>query len=145
MSGSSLTVYRTLAWNETDAAGHNHFSAALRWLEESEHAFYRALGLGLDFVDRIPRVKVQVEYFHRLYFGQELRIDLRVKTVGRSSATFEFEIHDPEGNRAVAGEYVVVHVAATDGGSEPWPVSVQEALERGDHLQLREEVSVLPT
>lgn len=90
-SGSQLTVYRMLAWNETDAAGHNHFSAATRWLEEAEHALYRALGIDLGLIDRIPRVKVHIEYFRRLYFGQILRIHLRVVRVGRSSATFGFE------------------------------------------------------
>lgn len=143
MSTSQLTVYRMLAWNETDAAGHNHFSAATRWLEEAEHSLYRALDIDLGLIDRIPRVKINIEYFHRLYFGQTLQIDLRVLSVGRSSATFGFEIHDPEGTLAVAGEYVVVHVAATDGGSEPWPESVKAALLRGDHFQVRDEVSIL--
>ena len=142
-SGSQLTVYRMLAWNETDAAGHNHFSAATRWLEEAEHALYRALGIDLGLIDRIPRVKVHIEYFRRLYFGQILRIDLRVVRVGRSSATFGFEIRDPQGELAVAGEYTVVHVATTDSGSESWPEDVRAALLRGDRLEIREVVSVI--
>lgn len=140
MQGSSVTAYRRLAWNETDAAGHNHFSAAVRWMEETEHVFYRALGLDVDFIDRIPRVSVRLEYSKRLYFGDELRIELGVVRVGRSSCTFAFAVFDSAGEKAVSGEYVVVHVESTDGGSAPWPEDMKEALMRGDHLVIREEI-----
>ncbi|MGA0209968.1 MAG: acyl-CoA thioesterase, partial [Candidatus Nanopelagicales bacterium] len=63
--GSRVTAYRRLAWNETDAAGHNHFSAAVRWLEETEHALYRALGLELGFIERVPRVSLRLDYSQR--------------------------------------------------------------------------------
>lgn len=138
--GSRVTAYRRLAWNETDAAGHNHFSAAVRWLEETEHTLYRALGLALDFIDRVPRVSIRLDYLHRLYFAEELRIELGVLRVGRSSCTFAFRVFNAAGNEAVAGEYVVVHVEATDGGSAPWPPAMKDALLRGDHFVIREEV-----
>lgn len=144
VQGSRVTAYRRLAWNETDAAGHNHFSAAVRWLEETEHAFYRALGLELDFIDRVPRVSLRLDYSHRLYFGEELRIELGVVRVGRSSCTFAFSVVNPAGEQAVSGEYVVVHVEATDGGSAPWPADMREALLRGDHFVIREQIVAAP-
>lgn len=45
ITGAKIVQHRTLAWAETDAAGHNHFSAALRWLEEAEHLLWARLGL----------------------------------------------------------------------------------------------------
>jgi acyl-CoA thioester hydrolase len=142
--GSRVTAYRRLAWNETDAAGHNHFSAAVRWLEETEHAFYRALGLELDFIDRVPRVSLRLDYSQRLYFGEELRVELGVVRVGRSSCTFAFSVFNPAGQQAVSGEYVVVHVEAIDGGSAPWPETVKQALLRGDHFVIREQIVAAP-
>jgi acyl-CoA thioester hydrolase len=129
-----------MAWNETDAAGHNHFSAAVRWLEEAEHSLYRTLGLDLDFIDRVPRVSLQIDYARRLYFGDLLTVELGVVRVGNSSCTFAFEVRDAEDRRAVSGEYVVVHVASSDAGSAPWPPVMKEALLRGDHLLVREEI-----
>jgi acyl-CoA thioester hydrolase len=140
VQGSRVTAYRRLAWNETDAAGHNHFSAAVRWLEETEHTLYRTLGLELDFIDRVPRVSIRLDYLRRLYFAEELRIELGVMRVGRSSCTFAFRVFNAEGLEAVAGEYVVVHVEATDGGSAPWPPSMKDALLRGDHFVIQEQV-----
>lgn len=87
VQGARVTAHRRLAWNETNAAGHNHFSAAVRWLEETEHTVYRALGLGLEFIDRIPRVSLRLDYRRRLYFAEELRIELGVVRVGTSSCT----------------------------------------------------------
>lgn len=140
ITGSRVTMERRLAWNETDAAGHNHFSAAVRWLEEAEHGLYRTLELGPELIDRVPRVNIHVEYAQRLYFGDLLTIELGVVRVGTSSCTFAFEVRDPQGKTAVAGEYVVVHVQSTDGGSAPWPAATKEALTRGDHYLIREEV-----
>lgn len=133
-------MQRRLAWNETDAAGHNHFSAATRWLEEAEHTFYRVLGLGLDFIDRVPRVHLRIDYARRLYFGDLLEVELGVVKVGNSSCAFAFEVRDEAGRAAVTGEYVVVHVSSSDAGSAPWPPAMKEALLRGDHLIVREEV-----
>lgn len=140
VEGSRVTTYRRLAWNETDAAGHNHFSAAARWLEETEHDLYRSLGLNLDFIDRVPRVSLRLDYYRRLYFGEELRIDVGVARVGTSSCTFAFGVSNADGEEAITGEYVVVHVSATDGGSAPWPEDVRQALTRGDHFEIREEI-----
>ena len=145
VQGSRVTAYRRLAWNETDAAGHNHFSAAVRWLEETEHTLYRALGLGLEFIDRIPRVSLGLDYRRRLYFAEELRIELGVKRVGTSSCTFAFAVFNAAGDEAVVGEYVVVHVQATDEGSTPWPPQTKAALVRGDHFVAREELAIAET
>ena len=142
VQGSRVTAYRRLAWNETDAAGHNHFSAAVRWLEETEHTLYRALGLGLEFIDRVPRVSLRLDYRRRLYFADELRIELGVVRVGTSSCTFAFTVFNAAGDEAVSGEYVVVHVQATDGGSAPWPPQMKAALLRGDQFVVREDMAI---
>ena len=54
MAGASVEIKRFLEWAETDAAGHQHYSCAFRWVEECEAALYRSVGLpsslfGLSF------------------------------------------------------------------------------------------------
>lgn len=140
VTGSRVTVQRRMAWNETDAAGHNHFSAAVRWLEEAEHTLYRTLGLDLDFIDRVPRVSLRIDYSRRLYFGDLLSVELGVVRVGNSSCTFAFEVRDADDHTAITGEYVVVHVASSDAGSAPWPPAMKKALLRGERILVREEI-----
>lgn len=62
ITGASLTVRRRLEWADTDAAGHNHFSVAVRWMEEVEHDLRRALKLPVELTGSIPRVHVEIDY-----------------------------------------------------------------------------------
>ena len=127
ITGARVVVTRTVAWSETDAAGHNHFSAAFRWLEETEHALYRCLGFDIAMIDRVPRVHVEADYRARLYYGDVIQCEVGVVAVGTSSCTFALRVSRGD-EVAITGEYVVVHVAANDQGSAPWPDAMRAAL-----------------
>jgi acyl-CoA thioester hydrolase len=118
---------RRLAWAETDAAGHNHFSVAVRWLEEAEHLLWRSVGFPA-MVPRVPRVHLEVDYFDRIYFDQEVEVSLGVLAVGRSSLTLGYEVRTREGHLAQSGRQVVVHAPDPRAGSVPWPEDVRAAL-----------------
>lgn len=127
ITGASITMRRLVAWHETDAAGHNHFTAAFRWMEEAEHRLYRCLGIGTSMVDVIPRVHIEIDYRDRLFFGEPIDVTVGVIAVGRSSARFAFGVRSGRGE-AVVGSYVIVHAASTTEGSAPWPQEVRAAL-----------------
>jgi acyl-CoA thioester hydrolase len=127
ITGARVVVTRMVAWGETDAAGHNHFSAAFRWLEETEHALYRCLGFDTAMIDRVPRVHVEADYRARLYYGDVIQCEVGVVSVGTSSCTFALRVSRGE-EPAITGRYVVVHVAANDQGSAPWPEDMRAAL-----------------
>lgn len=127
ISGARVRVLRTVAWGETDAAGHNHFSAAFRWLEETEHALYRCLGFDTSMIDRVPRVHVEVDYRARLYYGDVIECEVGVVAVGTSSCTFALRVSRGD-EVAIAGSYVVVHVSGNAEGSSPWPEDMRAAL-----------------
>ncbi len=131
ITGASIVVHRRLEWAETDAAGHNHFTAAFRWMEEAEHQLWRCLGLPADFTERLPRVKVEMEYTSRIVFGDELTVTVRVGAVGRASCEFLVAVDKSDGERAATGRYVVVHVSDTASGSTPWPDDLRTALLAG--------------
>jgi acyl-CoA thioester hydrolase len=137
VTGARLTMRRRLRWDETDAAGHNHFSSAVRWLEESEHALWRELGL-VDYVPRVPRVHLEIDYRARVWFDQPLEVTVGVIRVGETSCTFAFstvvvggEPDDPAASREVSseGRVVVVHAPDPRGGAQPWPDDVRSLLE----------------
>ena len=128
VTGAQVLVRRTVAWHETDAAGHNHFAAAFRWLEEAEHRLYRCLDFDPALIERIPRVHIEVDYRDRLYFGQVIDVMVGVIAVGRSSCTFAFGVRTASGDLAVEGRYVIVHAASTSDGAAPWPDALRSAL-----------------
>ena len=135
--GSSVIVHRLVAWNETDAAGHNHFAAAFRWLEEAEHALLRSVGMPVEEIARSPRVHIDIDYKDRLYFGQEIAVQVTVAKVGTSSCTYDFEVRTEAGVVAVSGTLVVVHASSTSEGSAPWPDDIREALLDGRLIEVR--------
>jgi len=127
-TGTSVIVHRLVAWNETDAAGHNHFAAAFRWLEEAEHELLRSVGMPTEEIARIPRVHIDIDYKDRLYFGQEIVVQVTVTKVGTSSCTYDFQVRTDQGVVAVSGSLVVVHASSTSEGSAPWPADIRAAL-----------------
>lgn len=136
-TGSSVIVHRLVAWNETDAAGHNHFAAAFRWLEEAEHALLRAVGMPAEEIARIPRVHIDIDYKDRLYYGQEIAVQVTVVKVGTSSCTYEFEVRTDAGTVAVSGTLIVVHASSTSEGSAPWPPAIRDAMLSGRLIEIR--------
>lgn len=121
-------MHRRLAWNETDAAGHNHFSAAFRWMEEAEHELWIALGCSTEFIARIPRVHIEIDYSARILYRDEVIVTLAVTKVGGASCSFAFLVDKADGTRAASGSYTVVHVSGTTEGAEPWPDELRSAL-----------------
>ncbi len=131
--GASIEVRRRVAWNETDAAGHNHFTAVFRWIEEAEHSLMRSLGAETAMIARIPRVHIDVDFHDRLYFGEVIDVRVGVVRVGTSSCAFEFEVRKADGTRAISGNYVIVHASGTTSGAEPWPEALRERLANGSY------------
>lgn len=130
ISGASLTVRRRLEWADTDAAGHNHFSVAVRWLEEVEHDLRRAIGLPMELTGSIPRVHVEVDYMERIWFNQEVDVTVGVIAVGRTSVSFGFIVENLAGEVCIEGRHTAVHSPDPEGKSMPWPEEVVEAFSR---------------
>lgn len=128
--GARITYRRRLTWAETDATGHQHFSAVVRWLEEAEHELWRQLGL-VDLVPCVPRVHLELDYSARLWFDDAFDVIVLVAEVGRSSCRFALDVCDSSGSAAIAGTFTVVHAPDPTRGAQPWPDRVREALTDG--------------
>jgi acyl-CoA thioesterase FadM len=126
MSFAFVEKVRLLEWMETDAAGHQHYTSAFRWVEECESALYRKLGLPTSLFGQIPRVKVQMEYKRRIFFGEEIKTRLEVARVGNSSLELAFTAHVGD-ELAAHGSYILVHSPIVGEGSKPWPEAWKKA------------------
>jgi YbgC/YbaW family acyl-CoA thioester hydrolase len=82
---------RRVQFAETDLAGMVHFSWYLRYVEEAEHALWRAAGLsihdpaaGVGF----PRVAFSIEYHAPLHFEDEFEVDIRIEAMSRRTIRY---------------------------------------------------------
>ncbi len=91
---------RRVQFAETDMAGIVHFSSYLRYMEEAEHAMFRAAGLSVAHGElHWPRVSASCEYRHPLRFEDEIEISVRA-SVGRRRMEYAFVVS--RGERSVA-------------------------------------------
>ncbi len=86
---------RRVEFYETDMAGIVHFSNFFRFMEATEHAFFRSLGLALhaDEEGRMSgwaRVEARCEYVAPLHYMDEVEIQLTVRTKTQSSLGYDF-------------------------------------------------------
>jgi acyl-CoA thioester hydrolase len=122
---------RRVLFSETDLAGIAHFSNFFRWMEETEHAFYRSLGLSVhprqygvtDTSTGWPRLKAAAEYRLPLQFEEEFEVELQVAEIRSKAIRYDFTFwkdpDDPAARKLAArGELVVVAVLADPGTRE---------------------------
>ena len=94
---AQFTTTRRVEFAETDAAGIAHFANFFRYMEETEHEFFRSLGLRIMSEGKEgaliswPRVSVSCSFEAPAYHEDVLEIRLDVVRKGAKSLTFEFE------------------------------------------------------
>lgn len=123
---------RTIEWVDTDAAGHQHNSVIMRFVEASEAKLFRELGQH-QYFGIAPRVRHEIDYMAKLFFGQEVSIALSVTRIGTSSMDFSFKVwghaHEDRGTvLAAQGKFVTVCVPQGSENSAPWPQEIRAAL-----------------
>jgi YbgC/YbaW family acyl-CoA thioester hydrolase len=113
----SFRYTRLVQFHETDLAGVVHFSCFFRYMEEAEHALWRAAGLTIDRADGDtgwPRVSATFDFENPLYFEDEVEILVRLAAVTSRSIQYAFAFR--RGATAIgAGTLTAVH-ARREGG-----------------------------
>ena len=84
---SRYTLRRRVNFYEVDQASIVHFSNYYRYMEEAEHAFWRAAGLALTDAGTLgfPRVSAAFDFHAPLRFDEEFEAELQIAAIGRSS------------------------------------------------------------
>jgi len=127
------SIERTVEWVDTDASGHQHNSAIMRWVEAAEaELFLRSLGLH-NYFPVVPRIHQEIHFKAKLWFGQRITATVGVSKLGRTSMTYAFEVqghaHDGQpGGLAAYGTVTVVHVPLGSAKAQPWPPVVLDAV-----------------
>lgn len=118
-------IERRVEWSDTDASGHQHNTAVIRWVEAAEAELLRQHDLDWMW-GRTPRVRHEINYRGRLWHGQLVSTRLRVAALGSTSLTYRFQVTGPSGP-AADGRVVIVHAAPDATSSTPWPQDVRTA------------------
>src|SRR5690349_7512209 len=118
-------ITRRVEFSDTDMAGIMHFSNFFRFMEVTETAFMRSLGLsvvlsncGLDVC--LPRVHAECDYLLPLRFEDEVQIRLLVEKKGTRTVTYQFRFVKLNGSPAqevARGRLVAVCVGRQADGS----------------------------
>ncbi len=117
-------VKRRVEFVDTDSAGIVHFSNFFRFMEQTEHAFYRSLGFSaysqeVEQTFGWPRVAANCRYKSPLRFDDivEVRLLVRDKTERSLSFQFRFRRIWPEPVREIAeGNLTVVFATVSSSG-----------------------------
>jgi acyl-CoA thioester hydrolase len=85
---------RRVQFSETDLAGIAHFSAYFRFMEEAEHALWRAaLSIGAaEQTGGWPRVSASFDYKSPLRFEDEFDVVVQIAETTRRSIRYAFTI-----------------------------------------------------
>src|SRR5262245_66572431 len=86
---SEFTLRRRVQFYELDSAGIVHFSNYFRYMEEAEHAFWRATGMSIAPPGSeigYPRVNVKCDYHRPLKFEDEVVVRVRVTTMEQQAS-----------------------------------------------------------
>jgi len=121
-------------WVDTDASGRIHYTAALRYFEIAEHGLMRRLFGGPGSAGNpdfgLPRVHVEADYRLALRYPDEFTCSARVAHVGKTSASYAYEIRNLAGEICIVGKIAVVATDAV-GRKIELPALLRSALERG--------------
>ena len=126
-------IERRVEFAETDMAGIVHFSNFFRYMEATEHAFFRSLGYSLHSsvdggMQGWARVHAACDYKAPLRYQDLFEVRLVVREKRRTALAYDF--HFTSGGREVArGELTVVCVAREAGEETMRPAPMPAAID----------------
>ena len=88
---SSFRYPRLVQFADTDLAGVVHFTWIAKYMEEAEHALWRAAGLSIAAADspfRYPRVSLSIDFKAPLYFEETVEDSVIVTAVSRRAISY---------------------------------------------------------
>ena len=145
---SEFKLIHRVEFADTDMAGIIHFASYFRYMEVTEHAFFRSLGFSIDtrtpeFQVGWPRVHVSCDFKRPLRFEDEVEVHLRVREKRKKSLTYEFifrQVNGAPGVEVARGALTVVCVAGDPRTGQmkavPIPDAIAQQIEAGSDEEL---------
>ena len=125
-----ITLRRLVEFPDIDISGHYHNSAVIRWIEAAEAVLHSRLGIADLTFGFNPRLQLEIQFRARLYFLDDIDVDLAVIHVGRSSVRYSFDIRRGD-TVAVTGRFAAAYLLRGAEHTQPWPEQVRHALTEG--------------
>ncbi len=131
---AQFTYRRRVQFAETDMAGIVHFSYFYRYMEETEHEFFRSVGLSMmalqpdGSVIGWPRVRASCVFEAPAFYDDLLDIDLIVLRRGVKSLSLRFDFRKA-GQRIAHGEVKTV-CCSCPPGRPFFSIEIPEAYQR---------------
>ena len=128
---------RRVEFADTDMAGIMHFSNFFRFMESTEHAFFRSLGESLHSnadgrMQGWARVHAECDYSAPLRYQDVVEVQLLVREKRPSALSYVF-VFRTQGREVARGALTVVCVAREVGEERmrpvPMPAAISERLE----------------
>ena len=117
MPASEHRYRRRVQFADTDLAGLVHFAWIARYMEEAEHALWRAAGLSIVGPTRemgFPRVALTIDFKAPLKFEEEFEDHVRIEAISRRTIRYAHTI--TRGETVIAtGTMTTACVAHVDG------------------------------
>ncbi len=114
---SAYRLTRRVQFHETDAAGIVHFSWFFRYMEEAEHALWRAAGLSIAAPGAEigwPRVAASFEFTKPLRFEDEFEVRLWITAKTKKTIQYKALIASA-GETLASGSLIIACVSRRPG------------------------------
>jgi YbgC/YbaW family acyl-CoA thioester hydrolase len=124
---SEHRLRRRVQFHETDAAGIAHFSRYLLYMEEAEHALWRAAGLSIAPAESPigwPRTEVSFEYHRPLHFEEEFDVVVRIVAIEERTIRYSCELR--RGDEKVATGRMTIACVTKEPGDRMRSVPIPE-------------------
>jgi acyl-CoA thioester hydrolase len=116
---------RRVQFADVDSAGIVHYSHYFRYMEECEHAMWRAVGLSIaprGAEIAYPRVATSATYLQPLRFEDEVEVTVRVVAITRSSIRYACTVRRGDQIAAELALTIVCVRLAADGSFASTPI-----------------------
>jgi YbgC/YbaW family acyl-CoA thioester hydrolase len=110
---SEHRLTRRVQFAETDAAGLVHFTSFFRYMEEAEHALWRAAGLSIAPAGAafgFPRTSATFEYHRPLRFEDEFEAHIRITSMDERTIRYRCVL-SRGGEKVATGALAIVCVS----------------------------------
>lgn len=114
---SEYRLTRRVQYYEVDAAGIVHFSWFFRYMEEAEHALWRAAGLSIAPAGSAigwPRVAAAFDYHRPLRFEEEFDVSLRIVAI--DARTIRYQCRLTRGDTRIATGTLTIACVSKEAG-----------------------------
>jgi YbgC/YbaW family acyl-CoA thioester hydrolase len=115
--GSGFVYRRRVQFPETDATGIVHFTNYFKYMEEAEHAMWRAAGLsiappgaGIGW----PRIGASFDYRKPLRFEDEFDVHIHIAAKTKKTIRYEAELRK-DGETIATGSLTIICVSRRPG------------------------------